>query len=63
MTSSNNHHRYDAPPFSIQGGKVMLFKRKGRIRKTEDERLLFHLEELKDNFINRSELVKKCRSF
>lgn len=37
----------------------MLFKRKGRIRKTEDERLVYHLEELKGIFMNRSELVSK----
>ncbi|OIJ17573.1 hypothetical protein BKP37_03535 [Anaerobacillus alkalilacustris] len=38
---------------------MRLFKRKGKIRKLEDQRLVSHIEELKVNLVNQTELVKK----
>lgn len=37
----------------------MLFKKKGKIRKVEDERLVSHIEILKATLINQTELVQK----
>ncbi|OIJ20395.1 hypothetical protein BKP45_09090 [Anaerobacillus alkalidiazotrophicus] len=38
---------------------MRLFKRKGKIRKLEDQRLVSRIEELKVNLVNQTELVKK----
>lgn len=36
----------------------MLFKRKGKIRKDEDLRLVRHIEEIKEKLTNQTELIK-----
>lgn len=37
----------------------MLFKKKGKIRREEDRRLVAHIEKLKEKLMNQNELVNK----